>query len=659
MYLLVLGNTAFNTLVVAWLVRRLIGASVGWPRTLLLSLVVGALTPPALNQYSELTGIDYRSGVVPSTAGLLLLAIFLGWLLAIEVAVLTFLEATVPTGPQSLVQRARSIPATYRRWRRMLGILLIAARHGLLPYLRFGRRTSEDQLEYAAQSLYVALSQAGVTFVKLGQLMATRSDLLPEPMIRHLSKLQCEAEPVPWDQIEPVVRAELPLPVDEVFAEIDSTPLAAASVAQVHAARLLDGSSVVVKVQRPGAPEQVAADLDIIRRIGRRLERSAGWARHLGVNALVEGFALSLHQELDYRIEDLNTTMLRATLAPDAAITVPRTYPQWSGKRMLVMTRAQGAPLSIAPGMDPGLQWVMADQLVAMMMRHIMVGGAFHADLHPGNLFVGTHGELTVIDCGSVGRLDGPSRWATGALVLAARHGDCIAATDALINLLDPPVDLDHRALERDVGIMLVQVQATAGSGHSASLYTDLFRLVTRYRLRVPPMVAAMFRALNTLEETVRQLSPGADFVELAATHGPDAHSGAPSAQEIKERLIGQLAIAMPALQRVPRRLDKVVSDLESGNFAVTVRGPNGSDGAGFVTGLVHQVIIALIAATSAVVGIALILFGGGADLTPTVKASTAAGAAFLLFGFVLAARSLAQIFQHAGRVRGQGRAIE
>lgn len=653
MFLLVLGNTAFNTLVVAWLVRRLVGVSVGWPRTILLSLIVGTLTPAALDQYSEITGIDYRGGIVSSSVGLLMMALFLGWLLAIEVAALTLLEATIPTKPESVVQRLRSATTAYRRWRRLLRILVIAGRHGLLSYLRVGRSPSEEQLERVSESLYLALSEAGVTFVKLGQLMATRSDLLPEPMIRHLSKLQCEAQPVPWEQIEPAIQSELPVPLNEVFDSISHTPLAAASVAQVHTATLRGGTPVVVKVQRPGAPEQVAADLDIIRRIGARLERSAAWARHLGVNSLVEGFALSLHQELDYRTEEINMMMLRNTLAPDSGVKLPHTYSEWSGKRMLVMTRAEGRPLSNATDVTPGLGWVMSNQLVAMMMRHIMVGGAFHADLHPGNVFIGEHGELTIIDCGSVGRLDAPSRWATGALVLAARHGDCIAATDALINLLDPPQDLDHRALEREIGMLLVQTQATAGAGFSSTLYTDLFRIVTKYRLAVPPMVAAMFRALNTLEDTVRELSPNADFVELAAVHGPEAHPTIPSTQEVRDRLAGQLAIAMPALQRMPRQLGKVIDDLESGNFAVTMRGPNGSDGTRFVTGLVHQVIIALLASASAVVGIALMLFGEGADLTPKVKASTAAGAAFLLFGFVLAARSLAQIFQHAGRGPG------
>lgn len=167
-------------------------------------------------------------------------------------------------------------------------------------------------------------------------MLSTRPDLLPAPYIAELSRLQTDVPPEPWEAVAPVLREHLGRPVGDVFARIDEQPMAAASVAQIHAARLLDGREVVVKIQRPHARAQVTADLDIVARLARMLDRRAGWARALGVRDLARGFATSLAEELDYRVELGNR---QAVAASSETLTVPEPYPELSGRQVLVMGR--------------------------------------------------------------------------------------------------------------------------------------------------------------------------------------------------------------------------------------------------------------------------------------------------------------------------------
>ena len=190
-----------------------------------------------------------------------------------------------------------------------------------------------------ARSLRLALTEGGVTFVKLGQMLSTRADLLPAPFVAELSSLQDDVPPEPWEAVAPVIEAELGRPVDEVFTEVDRTPLAAASVGQVHAARLADGTEVVVKVQRPHARRQATGDLDIVLRLAAWLDRSTSWGRRLGVRDLARGFAASLEEELDYRTEVANMRAVAATLDPDGPVRVPQAWPELSGRRVMVIER--------------------------------------------------------------------------------------------------------------------------------------------------------------------------------------------------------------------------------------------------------------------------------------------------------------------------------
>lgn len=484
--LIALLGTAFNVGVLLVLSRRLLGVPVGWGRTVLIGLLVNAVAFPAVSGVFDATGADPATMPIPVT----LLTLVLGaWAITVQLVVLTVLEAVLPTRlVPSLTTVVTELPAMLRRLRRYVALWWITVRHGLVTYLGPAKARDPD-VPRLASSLRKAFTSAGVTFVKLGQMLSTRPDLLPAPFVAELSKLQSEVEAEPWATIRPVIEESLGRPMPEVFAHVDEAPLAAASVAQIHAATLLDGTEVVVKVQRPRARLQATADLDIVTRLAARMEERTAWGRRIGVAALAAGFKASLEEELDYRTELANT---RAVGAADGAVRVPATHPEISSSQVLVMEKLDGQPLSRAGellrSMPGERRRELADALFGAVMKQLLVTGVFHADLHPGNIFI-TDSGLALLDFGSVGRLDKNSRTCLGMVLLAIDREDAIAATDALIDLLDRPADLDDRLLERQVGQLILRFGDGVGPGGTGDVFLELMALVLDHGFAVPPQL--------------------------------------------------------------------------------------------------------------------------------------------------------------------------
>jgi ubiquinone biosynthesis protein len=560
--------------------------------------------------------------------------------LLLAMAILVTWQAFIPAGtvppPATWPRRLRSRAARSRRYWQ---IVRIFTRCGVRPLGRGPRSVS------LARSLTEALDRSGAVFVKFGQALSTRRDLLPSEFTSELGRLQDRVSPLPWAQIERVLSEELG--GTSMFAEIDTDPLASASIAQVHAATLRTGERVVVKVLRPGVTSLVERDLDIILRLARRTQARVGWAQAIGVVQLSEGFAAALREELDFRLEAGNLAAVHAangaTVGSDG-IVIPRAHHDLSTRRVLVMERLDGQALSKAAPADCDRER-LARALLDSLLRQIVVDGVFHADPHPGNILLLDDGRLGLIDFGAVGRLDAGLRAALQRLMLAIERRDPVAMTDALLEVTARPDDLDEQALERSVGALLVRHLAS-GRPPDATMFADLFRLVTRHELAVPAEFMATFRALSTLEGGLTLLAPGFDIVAEAERFGQAQLAGRLRPASLKDAAADEIVALLPMLRRLPRRVDRIAAAVEGGRLSVNVRVLADERDRKTITGWIQLGVLTVLAATAGGMAVALLALKGGPAMTPTISLYQFLAYCLLVVCALLALRVLAAVFR-------------
>ncbi|MEV4566775.1 AarF/UbiB family protein [Nonomuraea sp. NPDC049419] len=644
--------TLLTIMLLAVVTQRLLDVRFGALRTFLAALVAFALAQPVLEPIMAMVG-PMDGTQPPDAAALGVLLLVLMAMVLIPMAMLVLAEALVPPGSvPGPLELARSVRGRLSRTRRYSQITRIAVRHGLGPYLRGRGERLDDRsgkLRLAA-SLRAALDDGGVTFVKLGQVLSTRRDLLPAEFVEELGRLQDQVAPAPWAQVEPVLRAELGGPVEEVFAAFDRTPLAAASIGQVHAARLHSGREVVVKVRRPGIEAVVGQDLEIVRRLAATLEGRTRWGRSLGLRDLAEGFATAIREELDFGVEAANMAAVSAARASGgsgedpgggASVAYPAPISAMCSERVLVMERLSGRPVTAA---DPAEGPRLARDLLDCLLRQILIEGVFHADPHPGNLMLLEDGTLGLLDFGSVGRLDGSVRAALQRFLLAMNRQDPLGVTDALLEVVPRPEEIDEPALERALGQFMAR---HLGPGlDSAQLFTDLFKIVSEYGLSIPPEVAAVFRALATLEGTLVRLSPGFNLIGEARAFAGRYLSEQVTPETIRESLTQELTALVPMLRRLPRRIERIASAAEHGRFSVNVRLLADDRDRRYVTGLLHQVLLTVLGATAGLMAVILLTTDGGPALVGSTTLLQLIGYNLLMVAAILGLRVLALIFR-------------
>jgi ubiquinone biosynthesis protein len=514
--------------------------------------------------------------------------------------------------PSGLPHPWRALRRMAQSTRRSAQLTKIAARHGLAGSA--ARRADPGQL---ARRLRPALEQAGPIFVKLGQVLSTRTDMLPPAVTTELAKLQDQVPPAPWPQVQALLADELGQDPEQVFKSVDPEPLASASLAQAHAAWRADGTPVILKIQRPGIDEQVTRDLDMIRRLTRRAEAQSELARAYHISDLSHGFADALAEELDFRIEARNIAVIAAAAPPDATVLIPAVHTDISTRRLLVLERFDGVSIRDA---GPELDRLGADRhalargLLRDLLAQIMIQGTFHADPHPGNVLVLRSGQLALIDFGSAGRLDIGQQTALQRLFVAVAQRDPAELSDAVTELaVTRPAD--DEALEE---ILTAFTTRHLGPGMTvdAALIRDLLTMLGHADIAFPPVISGVFRALMTLDGTLRALAPGFDIAAESQALARQFTGQQLTPASLRDAATGELLTVLPMLRKLPRRADKITAALAQGRFTTNLRLFSDPHDVSVITTLVNRAVLGLLGAALGVISVILLVAPGSPRIT-------------------------------------------
>jgi ubiquinone biosynthesis protein len=465
-------------------------------------------------------------------------------------------------------------------------IASVFARHGLGELLRrMGwaqafERASSSLLQHGEPTpakppevrLREAFEQLGPAFVKLGQMLSGRRDLLPPAWCAELARLHEDVAPVPWDDLRAQLIEDLGAEPETLFAELDPEPLAAGSIAQVHRASLRDGTAVVLKIRRPGIQETIESDLRLIRRLAQRMEEREDLAPFRPL-ILVRQFARVLRGELDLAREARNSERLRANLAPDSDLVVPRVFPEWTHRRLCVQEHLVGPSLgewarTRAPGDVEGQR--LATIGTTALLRMVFVDGVFHADPHPGNLLYLADGRVGLIDFGQIGFLSAPRREEFLELTLAIVERRPEEAAGVLMGWSGAFSDQD--GLVADCADLMDRTRdASLDTLETGALLRDVLALVRENGLVLPADVALLIKVLITLEDVGRSLDPGFVVTSHLAPFVRRAVRRARSPLVVLPRLAGELS---RFLVRLPRHLGDVRAILRRGRVPLEVEFP-------------------------------------------------------------------------------------
>jgi ubiquinone biosynthesis protein len=441
----------------------------------------------------------------------------------------------------------------------------VFARHGMRglgAWLGIGGFRGEDLASARPDAVVAMLCELGPVAVKFGQILATRSDLLAPDWVQALSTLQDRVPALPFDAIRILVEEAIGGPIDSLFACFDPEPLAAASIAQVHAATLLDGRRVIVKVRRPGIDRTVDADLRLLRRLARIAERHVPDIKRLKPDELLSHFAESLAREMDLSAEGRASDQIGGFVA-DLGVRTARFEWQLTGQQINVQERLEGTPatdMEAAQNKGTDLKR-MARTYAQAVLRSIIFNGQFHADPHPGNVMFLDDGQLGFIDFGAVGTVLPRRREELVNLALAIATDDVPAVADILLIWAgDPPVD--RRGLELALSRVIDSFsKAVLAQLELRSIFQQVFRLLQNFRLSLPPDLALVVRTLLTAEGFARRIDPGFDIGEALSPIARQIVAERLSPKGLKleaKRLVAALGRAALSTPDIIRQLEKV-----------------------------------------------------------------------------------------------------
>jgi ubiquinone biosynthesis protein len=484
------------------------------------------------------------------------------------------------------------MPAISRseRYRRIVSVLVeegfgtfvdqLGMKAPWLSSLRGSRAGGDEGALSPEQRLRRTMERLGPTFAKIGQMLSVRPDLIPPSFAEELAKLQDEMAPFPFEQVKAEIESTFGEPLGELFEEFEVTPAAAASIGQVHMARLLDGTPVAVKVQRPDIHDVIEADLDILRTQARRIQGRTDIGRRYDVVDLVDEFARVIHEECDYVHEGENAERLSRQFADDETVHFPKVYWERTASTVLTLERIDGIPFNRLDELDRhGIDRVeAAHRGIVCYYEQIFMNGFYHADPHPGNVFALTDGRVAFTDFGRCGSLSDHGRTLVADLLVAIIDQDSETAVDVLLEVSGGVADVDIVGLQRDVSTLIAKYyDLQLHEVDSRELVVEIMSLVGKRGLTMDSEFALLLTTLATLQALGTAVDPQFHFVE----------SVQPFAQRLVEEQMKPAAVAkgfystlrrsLKAFQTFPDAVTKALKRVGDGDLRMTVR-PAGFD---------------------------------------------------------------------------------
>lgn len=398
---------------------------------------------------------------------------------------------------------------------------------GLFHLLSLPKQMTTDLNEINTKPLgkriRLILEELGPTFVKLGQILSLRTDLIPEQITKELEHLQDKVPPADEIDIEAIILSELGAPAKELFADFDKHCLAAASIGQVYKAVLKTGETVVVKIRRPNIESLVNNDIEILWDLATLVEHRYSWAKQYQICDIVDELSRTIQNEMDYFQEGRNTEKISKQFEHDESIIIPKVYWDYSSKRVLTVEYIEGKKYADLleqkiPGFDNS---VIADRLVRSFLDQVLIAGVYHGDPHPGNLFFLPGNKIAYIDFGQVGVLSQDMKENFAGLIIELMKGDIDALNQTIRRMAIVPENIDNNLLKSDLGKLREKYYDLPFKQiHIGEVINDLFHTTQKHRIRIPKNYTLLGKALITLEGIVTNLDPDISVLHLAEPYG-------------------------------------------------------------------------------------------------------------------------------------------
>ena len=485
-----------------------------------------------------------------------------------------------------------TITQTFRHLRRYQQIGRILTRYGfgyVLTQLGIGQaitpgleklRFSSAEIVNAtvAERVRMVIEELGPTFIKLGQILSTRGDLLPADLVRELEKLQDTVPPTDFPLIQAQVEKELKRPLNEVFPTFEPQPVASASLGQVHFATLVSGEEVAVKVLRPGVERVIEVDLDILMELAALAEKRTEWGEYYGVVSLAREFGDTLRTEQNYQQEGQNMDRYRQIFAEVEVVCVPRVYWETTTRRVLTMERVQGIKITDVDALDAaGLDRnEIARHNISLLLKAVLQEGYFHADPHAGNFMVLPDGKIALMDFGIMGELDHTERVGIVQMFLGFFREDTDRAVEALSDLGIAAKAADKRNLTRDLnrlhgryyGLELEKLR-------TRSFVEDLMGVAFANRLKMPSNLVLVFKTITMLEGISLQLDPDLNVFREVEPYVRDALLELESPVARLKEIAEGMREAAEAMVLLPKQIQRMLEQIEAGegNLSLTMKG--------------------------------------------------------------------------------------